>query len=72
MPDNVVDKFEDRAKTFDLGLDLVSQYPHYGKTGFPLLPDYFNITIYKRILTQDSFTGFCESVDKVLGKMYFF
>lgn len=30
VPDNAVDKFEDRAKTFDLGLDLLSQYPHYG------------------------------------------
>ncbi|KAI7792800.1 complement component C8 gamma chain precursor, partial [Triplophysa rosa] len=30
VPDNVVDKFEDRAKIFDLGLDLLSQYPHYG------------------------------------------
>ncbi|XP_077100625.1 complement component C8 gamma chain [Siphateles boraxobius] len=30
VPDNVVDKFEDRAKTFNLGLDVIFQYPDYG------------------------------------------
>ncbi|XP_055038529.1 complement component C8 gamma chain [Misgurnus anguillicaudatus] len=30
VPDKVLDAFEDRAKTFDLGLDLVFQFPHYG------------------------------------------
>ncbi|KAI2649045.1 Complement component C8 gamma chain [Labeo rohita] len=43
VPDNIVDKFEDRAKIFNLGLDVTFQYPDY---------------------------GFCESTEKVLGKMY--
>ncbi|XP_016392480.1 complement component C8 gamma chain-like, partial [Sinocyclocheilus rhinocerous] len=30
VPDNIVDKFEDRAKTFNLGLDVIFQYPDYG------------------------------------------
>ncbi|NP_957157.1 complement component C8 gamma chain precursor [Danio rerio] len=30
VPDNIVDKFEDRAKTFNLGLDVVFQFPDYG------------------------------------------
>lgn len=32
VPDNIVDKFEDRAKTFNLGLDVIFQYPDYGET----------------------------------------
>lgn len=32
VPDNIVDKFEDRAKTFKLGLDVIFQYPDYGET----------------------------------------
>lgn len=31
VPDNIVDKFEDRAKTFTLGLDVIFQYPDYGE-----------------------------------------
>ncbi|CAM4722034.1 unnamed protein product [Leuciscus chuanchicus] len=42
VPDNIVDKFEFRAKTFSLGLDVIFQYPDY---------------------------GFCESTEKVLGKI---
>lgn len=30
VPDNIVDTFEDRAKTFHLGLDVIFQYPDYG------------------------------------------
>jgi len=32
VPDNIVDKFENRAKTFSLGLDVIFQYPDYGET----------------------------------------
>lgn len=32
VPDKIVDTFEDRAKTFDLGLDVIFQYPDYGET----------------------------------------
>jgi len=32
VPDNIVDKFENRAKTFHLGLDVIFQYPDYGET----------------------------------------
>lgn len=32
VPDKIVDKFEDRAKTFNLGLDVIFQYPDYGET----------------------------------------
>ncbi|ROJ70144.1 Methionine-R-sulfoxide reductase B2, mitochondrial [Anabarilius grahami] len=42
VPDKIVDTFEDRAKTFNLGLDVIFQYPDY---------------------------GFCESTEKVLGKI---
>lgn len=31
VPDNIVDKFEGRAKTFNLGLDVIFQYPDYGE-----------------------------------------
>ncbi|XP_056594374.1 complement component C8 gamma chain [Triplophysa dalaica] len=30
VPDNAIDKFEDHAKIFGFGLDLLFQYPHYG------------------------------------------
>ncbi|TRZ00311.1 hypothetical protein DNTS_009908, partial [Danionella cerebrum] len=30
VPDNIVDKFEGHAKTFNLGLDVVFPYPAYG------------------------------------------
>ncbi|XP_051970769.1 complement component C8 gamma chain [Xyrauchen texanus] len=30
MPDHIVDKFENRAKTFNLGLEFVFQFPDYG------------------------------------------
>ncbi|XP_067234257.1 complement component C8 gamma chain [Chanodichthys erythropterus] len=30
VPDKIVDTFEDRAKTFNLGLDVIFQYPDYG------------------------------------------
>lgn len=74
MPDNAIDKFEDHAKVFGFGLDLLSQYPHYGEKEMLLLSDSFlcSLTIYKHVLTQNSFTGFCESEDKVLGKMFIF
>lgn len=31
VPDIIVDKFEARAKTFNLGLDVIFQYPDYGE-----------------------------------------
>lgn len=62
-----MDKFEDIAKKQDLGLDVVFQFPTYGKCIFTLNKTRWLELFYLNLL---SISGFCQSADKehTLGK----
>ncbi|KAI4891895.1 hypothetical protein NFI96_015854 [Prochilodus magdalenae] len=67
IPDAIVDKFEEIAKKHNMGLDVIFQFPDYGKARI-IITKLHSVTFhnhnYAFFFSIALLSGFCESGDK--------